>query len=87
MPSCEKNADDGHFWESATRCENPTEKPVCTRGTVLSSLLTPALQEIFHFSLSLLMEIGIELVCEQTLYVTEGELKLKRSHTARWSMK
>lgn len=87
MPSCEKNADDGHFWESTTRYENPTEKPVCTHGTVLSSLLPPVLQEMFHFSLLLRVEIGIEFVCEQTLYATEGELKLKSSHRARWAMK
>lgn len=87
MPSHEKNADDGHFWESTTRCENPTEKPVCTHGTVLSSLVPPVLQKMFHFSLPLLMEIGIEIVCQQTLYATEGELKLKCSHTAGWAMK
>lgn len=78
MLSCEKTADDGHFYKSMRRCENPAEKPICTHETVHPPFLPRRGVLIFPFppNLYLLMGTGAELACEYTLCTAEGELKL-----------
>jgi len=92
MLSCEKSADDGHFYESVRRCENPAEKPICTHGTVHPPFLPcrGVLTFPFPSSLYLLIRTGAELACEHTLCAAEGELKLpcgphtQMVHRASW---